>query len=59
MAGFKNENAEKLRLSYKYRSLITRRKVRIPVSGAKRLVGPDCAYHLYSGLKSVNDPEKD
>lgn len=59
MADFKNQTAERLRLSYKYRSLITRRKVRLPVSGAKGLVGPDCAYHLYSGMKAVNDPEKD
>jgi len=44
---------EEIRLRYLYRSLILRGKVRLTLESAKKLVGPDCAFHLYS---SVKDP---
>ncbi len=45
--------SEEIRLRYLYRGLIQRGKVTLSLESAKRLVGPDCAYHLYSvvGLK--------
>jgi hypothetical protein len=46
-----SNKVEMLRIRYKYRSLIMKRKVELPVTGAKKLIGPDCAYHLYSGMK--------
>ena len=43
-----NREAEEIRLRYRYRDLIIRGKIRISFEGARKLVGPDCAYHLYS-----------
>ena len=40
--------AEEIRIRYLYRDLILRRKIRLPFEGAVKIVGPDCAYHLYS-----------
>jgi hypothetical protein len=31
----------------RYKRLVLLGKVRLPLSEARRLVGPDCAYHLY------------
>jgi hypothetical protein len=39
--------AEEARLRYLYRQLILRGKLRLPRHAAVKLVGPDCAYHLY------------
>ncbi|HWR71963.1 MAG TPA: hypothetical protein VN604_02210 [Nitrospirota bacterium] len=36
-----------VRLRYLYRSLIIRGRIRISLESARRLAGPDCAYHLY------------
>jgi hypothetical protein len=44
------EQAELLRVKYKYRSLIVRGQLRLPLEVTKRLVGPDCAYPLYASL---------
>jgi hypothetical protein len=35
------------RILDRYRRLILLGKVRLPLDVARRLVGPDCAYHLY------------
>jgi hypothetical protein len=43
--------SELVRLKYKYRELIMRRKIKIPQQKAARLIGPDCAYHLYSAFQ--------
>jgi hypothetical protein len=43
-----SEKAEIIRLKYKYRRLILTGKIKLPPSVAARLIGPDCAYHLYS-----------
>ena len=40
--------SETIRLKYKYRDLILRGKIKVPLKFAKKLIGPDCAYHLYS-----------
>lgn len=53
-----SEKAELIRKRYKYRRLIMSGKMVLPHDDAVRLLGPDCAYHLYSvegsedGLKS-------
>lgn len=39
--------ADQIAKKYQYRSLILKRKLRIPRKAATGLVGPDCAYHLY------------
>ena len=42
------EDAEILKKLYKYRSLIRKGKIKLPLDSAKKFVGPDAAYHLYS-----------
>ena len=46
---------EEIRLRYLYRSLILRGKVRLTLESAKKLVGPDCAFHLYSTVKDQGE----
>jgi len=46
----KNDRAELIRLKYKYRELILKKKIKLPHKKASKLIGPDCAYHLYSGF---------
>jgi hypothetical protein len=45
--------SEELRLRYLYRRLILDGKIALSFDSAKKIIGPDCAYHLYSvqGLK--------
>jgi hypothetical protein len=43
-----NGKAEEIRIRYLYRDLVLRKKIRLPFEGAVKIVGPDCAYHLYS-----------
>lgn len=43
-----NRKAETVRIRYLYRNLVLKQKVRLPLDAAQKLVGPDCAYHLYS-----------
>jgi hypothetical protein len=42
---------EEIRLHYLYRRFILRGGVRLPLEAARKLVGPDCAYHLYSAVE--------
>lgn len=37
-----------MRIRYLYRDLVLRKQIRLPLEGARKIVGPDCAYHLYS-----------
>ena len=55
-----NSRSEEIRLRYLYRSLILRGKARLSLDAARRLVGPDCAYHLYGivGLKKSRRSSK-
>jgi hypothetical protein len=41
-------SGEEIRLRYLYRNLILNGKIRLSLESARRLVGPDCAYRLYS-----------
>lgn len=43
--------SEEIRLRYLYRNLIVRGKVRLSLDSARKLVGPDCAFHLYGAAK--------
>ncbi|MEM7453350.1 MAG: hypothetical protein AAF456_03235 [Planctomycetota bacterium] len=38
-----------VRRKYQYRKLAINGRMKIPARLALKLVGPDCAYHLYSG----------
>jgi hypothetical protein len=42
-----SERHETLRLRYHYRRLILLGRATLPLETARRIVGPDCAYHLY------------
>jgi hypothetical protein len=46
----REEAQESMRIRYKYRELILKKKIRLPLSKAARLIGPDCAYHLYASI---------
>ena len=57
-----DSKAEEIRIRYLYRDLVLKKKIRLPFKGAIRIVGPDCAYHLYalSGLKeTASDKDSD
>ncbi len=43
-----DKDAELIRKRYLYRRLILTKKVALPRTSATQLIGPDCAYHLYS-----------
>lgn len=42
-----SENASIIAKKYKYKELILKRKLKVNIDVAKKLVGPDCAYHIY------------
>ena len=43
-----DSRSELIRKKYLYRRLIMSKKLSLPLESAKGMVGPDCAYHLYS-----------
>ncbi len=43
----KSDEAEQLRKRYLYRRLIVTGRLKLHRHAAVRLIGPDCAYHLY------------
>jgi len=40
--------AERIRIQHQYKRLVLLDRVRLPLAAARRLVGPDCAFHLYA-----------
>ena len=52
-----SDEAEIIRKRYKYRRLILDGKLVLPHNEAVKLLGPDCAYHLYS-VKSNKSRKK-
>jgi hypothetical protein len=56
--------ADIIRKQYAYRRAVMKGKIKLPVPAAVRLIGPDCAYHLYSTFggngtpDGGNDPDK-
>ncbi len=43
----RSEDADVLRILSQYKRLVLLGKAKLPLAQARRLVGPDCAYHLY------------
>lgn len=50
--------AEEARLRYLYRSLILNGRLRLPREAAIRLIGADCAYHLYGTDAVAREPSR-
>ena len=48
------EDAEIIEKLYKYRKLIRQGKIKLPINTAKKMIGSDTAYHLYS-IKNNNN----
>jgi hypothetical protein len=42
-----SERLEALRILGRYRRMVLLGRAKLPFDVARRLVGPDCAYHLY------------
>jgi hypothetical protein len=40
--------AERIRIQHQYKRLVLLDRVRLPLAAARRLIGPDCAFHLYA-----------
>ncbi len=58
--GEDKNSPDEIRKKYLYRSLIVKGQVRVrEKTSTRRLIGPDCAYHLYSVMKRENDRETD
>ncbi len=53
MSDTKNKS-EEMRIKAKYKELILKGKIKLPLDAAKKLTGPDTAYHLYK-TKSNNN----
>ena len=51
-------NSEEIRLRYQYRKLILEGKMVLSFESAKKLIGPDCAFHLYSTIDSKTSKRK-
>ena len=47
--------AERIRIRYLYRRMILSGEIEVHRHTAKRLIGPDCAYHLYGRLTEPKD----
>ena len=53
--------SDEIRIRYLYRNLILRGKIKLSLESARKLIGPDCAYHLYAvmDLKKSGKKRKD
>ncbi len=47
--------AAAMRRMYNYKRMILRGKIRLPHLSARKLIGPDCAYHLYHRHKAADN----
>lgn len=52
-----NWKAEEIRIRYLYRDLVLSRKIRLSFEAARKIVGPDSTYHLYS-ITEFNESKK-
>jgi hypothetical protein len=41
------DKAEEIRIKAKYKELVLKGKIKLPIEAAKKITGPDTAYHLY------------
>jgi hypothetical protein len=53
-----SERQDALRLRYHYRRLILLGRAVLPLEMARRIVGPDCAYHLYFRHRRETPPRR-
>lgn len=51
--------AAAMRRMYSYKRMILRGQLRLPHRSARRLIGPDCAYHLYHRHKAADNASED
>ena len=58
MSERRSEAGKEIERRYRYRVLILRREVKLPRKAATRMVGPDCAYHLYRNHAGSNTDEE-
>lgn len=54
-----NEDSEILAKIYKYRKMILTGKIKLDINGAKKIIGPDVAYHLYKKISSKDIETED
>jgi hypothetical protein len=54
----RTDTSEEIRLRYLYRNLVLQGKTRISLEAARRLVGPDCVFHLY-GITKVKRKKRE
>ena len=52
----RTEDADVQRILSQYKRLVLLGKAKLPLAEARRLVGPDCAYHLYFRHAEVAAP---
>ncbi len=55
---FSSPSAESARIRYAYRRKILHKELDMPIEEARKLIGPDCAYHLYRYLESDYSEEE-
>jgi len=51
-------NTNEIRLRYLYRKLVLEGKAVLSFESAKKLIGPDCAFHLYAIIDSKKTKRK-
>jgi hypothetical protein len=51
-------NSNEIRLRYLYRKLVLEGKAVLSFESAKKLIGPDCAFHLYANIDSKKTKRK-
>ena len=54
----RTNKAEAIRKRYQYRRLILRGQAELSHQAAVRLIGPDCAYHLYARNARSTDQQR-
>ncbi|KPK00855.1 MAG: hypothetical protein AMK71_07670 [Nitrospira bacterium SG8_35_4] len=52
-----NRKAETIRIRYLYRDMILKKRIKLSFEASLKIVGPDCAYHLYA-LTNITAPHK-
>ncbi|MBL4888692.1 MAG: hypothetical protein JKX97_01565 [Candidatus Lindowbacteria bacterium] len=54
-----DSKSEETRLKYLRRDLVLKMKIYVPIAPAKKIVGPDCAYHLYSQIGLIQQKSEE
>jgi len=53
-----SRKSEEIRIRYLYRNMVLRGQLQLPLKTAIKIIGPDCAYHLYSLTDSEREKTK-